>query len=111
MKQLFNVWLLLAAAPLAGAQTPAPSPATPAAASAPSAPSTPAAATPDQTSYLFGLSFGEQMHRVGITDQLSVDAITRGLKDGLQGRKTTPAEQQQLANPAVGSDKPGAKGR
>ncbi|HXI78360.1 MAG TPA: hypothetical protein VNH21_14560, partial [Steroidobacteraceae bacterium] len=62
MKQLFNVWLLLAAAPLAGAQTPAPSPATPA------APSTPAAATPDQTSYLFGLSFGEQMHRVGITE-------------------------------------------
>ena len=96
MKHPFNVWLLMAAAPLAGAQTPAPSPATPAATSAPAAPSTPAAATPDQTSYLFGLTFGEQMHRVGITDQLSVDAITRGLKDGLQGKKVTHDEQQQL---------------
>ena len=90
MKQLFNVWLLLAAAPLAGAQTPAPSPATPAATS------TPAATTPDQTSYLFGLTYGAQMHQVGITDQLSADAITRGLKDGLQGKKATPTEQQQL---------------
>jgi len=90
MKNLFTVGLLMAAASLAGAQTPAPAPATPA------APSTPAAPTPDQTSYLFGLTFGEQMHRVGITDQLSMDAITRGLKDGLQGKKTTPADQQQL---------------
>ena len=62
----------------------------------PAAPRRRPSATPDQTSYLFGLTFGEQMHRVGITDQLSVDAITRGMKDGLQGRKTTPAEQQQL---------------
>ncbi len=90
MKHLFNVWLLMAAAPLAAAQTPAPAPATLA------APSTTAAPTPDQTSYLFGLTFGEQMHRVGITDQLSMDAVTRGLKDGLQGKKTTPADQQQL---------------
>jgi FKBP-type peptidyl-prolyl cis-trans isomerase FklB len=90
MKHLLNLCLLMAAAPLAFAQTPAPAPATPA------APNTPAAPTPDQTSYLFGLTFGEQMHRVGITDQLSLDAMTRGLKDGLQGKKSTPADQQQL---------------
>ena len=92
MKHLFNLFLLMAAAPLAGAQTPNPSPTTPAATAAPGTP----AATPDQTSYLFGLTFGEQMHRVGITDQLSVDALTRGLKDGLQGKKTTPADKLQL---------------
>jgi hypothetical protein len=44
---------------------------------------------PDQTSYTFGLTFGEQMHSVGITDQVSIDAVTRGLKDGLQGKKPT----------------------
>jgi FKBP-type peptidyl-prolyl cis-trans isomerase len=50
----------------------------------------------DQTSYLFGLTFGEQIHRVGITDQLTIDAVTRGLKDGLHGKKSTSADQTQL---------------
>jgi FKBP-type peptidyl-prolyl cis-trans isomerase len=58
----------------------------------------PAAAAPnaDQTGYLFGLTFGEQMHGVGISDQLSLDSIARGLKDGLQGKKTSPADRQQV---------------
>jgi FKBP-type peptidyl-prolyl cis-trans isomerase FklB len=73
---------MLAAAAPCGAQTPPPDPATPASA--------------DQTSYLFGLTFGEQLHRFGITDQLTLDAVTRGLQDGLQGKKSTPADQQQL---------------
>ena len=86
--------VLIAAAPLAGAQTPPP-------ATAPKAPDSSAATAPpppasDQTSYLFGLTFGEQLHRVGITDQISMDAITRGMKDGLGGKKSTPAEQQQV---------------
>jgi FKBP-type peptidyl-prolyl cis-trans isomerase len=86
--------VLIAAAPLAGAQAPSP-------ATAPKAPDSSVAAAPppaasDQTSYLFGLTFGEQLHRVGITDQVSMDAITRGMKDGLGGKKSTPAEQQQV---------------
>ena len=36
------------------------------------------------------------MHHVGIGEQLSIDALTRGIKDGLQGKKSTPAEQQQV---------------
>jgi FKBP-type peptidyl-prolyl cis-trans isomerase len=81
--------MFLAAAPLAGAQSP------PAASAAP--PTAPQAApSAEQTSYLFGLTFGEQLNRVGITDQVSVDAITRGIKDGLHGKKSTPAEQQQV---------------
>jgi FKBP-type peptidyl-prolyl cis-trans isomerase len=33
---------------------------------------------------------------VGITDQVTVEAIARGLKDGLQGKKSTPADRQQV---------------
>jgi FKBP-type peptidyl-prolyl cis-trans isomerase len=98
-RRLCGVCVLLAAAPLAGAQTTAPA--------QPAAPAAPAAAAPvsadaplpkadDQTSYLFGLTFGEQMHRVGITDQVSIEALTRGLKDGLGGKKSAPGDQQAL---------------
>jgi FKBP-type peptidyl-prolyl cis-trans isomerase FklB len=95
MLQTCSVWLMVAAAPLVGAQTPSPAHITPApktvdAANPAAAPST------DQTSYLFGLTFGEQMHRVGITNEVAIDGLTRGLKDGLQGKATTPADQQQL---------------
>jgi len=84
--------VLVATAPLVGAQPPAASPnAPPAAATAP-----PAAPSAEQTSYLFGLTFGEQLNRVGITDQVSLEAITRGIKDGLHGKKSTPADQQQV---------------
>jgi len=88
LRRSCGLWILVAAAPVAGAQPPSPSPAAPAApAAAPSG---------EETGYLFGLTFGEQMHRVGITNEVSVDEITRGLKDGLQGKKSTPADQQQL---------------
>lgn len=91
LRRACGIWVLVAAAPLAGAQTPSPPPTSPAApADASAAPSS------EQTSYLFGLTFGEQMHRVGITNEVAIDAITRGLKDGLQGKKSTPADQQQL---------------
>jgi FKBP-type peptidyl-prolyl cis-trans isomerase FklB len=88
-------WLMAAAAPLVGAQTPSPAPAAPPPASAPAA-EPPAAPSVDEISYIFGLTFGEQMHRAGITDQVVLEAITRGVKDGLQGKKTTPADQRQL---------------
>jgi FKBP-type peptidyl-prolyl cis-trans isomerase FklB len=60
------------------------------------APAAPAAPSVDQTSYAFGLKFGEQLHNLGITDQISVDAIARGITDGLQGKKSTPGDQQQI---------------
>ncbi len=91
LRQTCGVLVLIAAATHAGAQVPSTGPDAP--------PGTPPPApvhSVDDDSYLFGLTFGEQMHRVGITDQVSIDAITRGLKDGLQGKKTTPADQQQL---------------
>jgi FKBP-type peptidyl-prolyl cis-trans isomerase len=83
-------WLLIAAAPIVGAQTPAAT----SAAAAPSA--APAPLSAEQSSYLFGLTFGTQMHGVGISDQVNFDAVARGIREGLQGKKPTPAEQQQL---------------
>ena len=60
----------------------------------------PAAAPTDtsveHTGYLFGLTFGEQMHSVGITNQISAESIEQGIKDGLQGKKITRADQQQI---------------
>jgi FKBP-type peptidyl-prolyl cis-trans isomerase len=92
-RQACSAWLMVAAAPLVGAQTPSSAPTTP-----PTAPAPEAAAAPnaDQMGYLFGLTFGEQMHGVGITDQVTTDAIARGLKDGLQGKRSTPADRQQV---------------
>jgi len=96
LRRICGVCVLLAAAPLAGAQTTPPAqPAAPAAA-APVSPDAPLPKADEQTSYLFGLTFGEQMHRVGITDEVSIEAITRGLKDGLGGKKSAPADQQAL---------------
>ena len=89
-----GLWVLMAVAPLAGAQTPAPAPVQ-------NAPLTPAPAPPvdtssEHTSYLFGLTFGEQMHSVGFSDQVNPDAIAQGVKDGLAGKKSTHADQQQI---------------
>ena len=95
LRQTCIAWALLAAAPHVGAQASSPAPKTPAAPPAPSA-VPPAAPSIDQISYLFGLTFGEQLHHFGITDQISFDALTRGMKEGLQGKKGTPADQQQL---------------
>jgi FKBP-type peptidyl-prolyl cis-trans isomerase FklB len=94
LRRACGACLMIAAAPLAGAQTPASAPTTPPAAAP--APDTTAAPSADQMGYLFGLTFGEQMHGVGITDQVGVDAIARGLKDGLQGNRSTPADRQQV---------------
>jgi len=85
----------MALAPLAGAQTPATTP--PSSVAPGDATPAPAAdASNEQTSYLFGLTFGEQMHSVGISNQVDTDAIARGVKDGLQGKKSTRADQQQI---------------
>ena len=92
LRRTCGAWLMVAAAPLAGAQTssPAPAPAAPPAAASPATPSA------GQSGYLFGLTFGEQLHNVGVSDQVTLEDIERGLKDGLQGKKSTPADRQQV---------------
>jgi FKBP-type peptidyl-prolyl cis-trans isomerase FklB len=72
------------------AQTPAPPPKT-----APGADPGPPPSI-DQTSYLFGLTFGAQLHSVGIGNELTNEAVQRGIKDGLGGKQPTQADMQQL---------------
>src|SRR5271167_2199043 len=92
LPQALSLCLLLAAASAVIAQTPPPagnppgSP-QPGAAGAPAVPPGADPAPPpttDQISYLFGLTFGAQMHSAGINNEVAIDAIARGLKAGLQ---------------------------
>jgi FKBP-type peptidyl-prolyl cis-trans isomerase FklB len=91
-----TLWTLVAVvslfgASLATAQAPAKAPPS----VAPGADPGPAP-TPDQIGYLFGLTFGTQMFNAGITNEVSEEAISRGLHEALQGKATTPADQQQI---------------
>ena len=97
--------LMLLAAPLVGAQAPNPA-GTPNQATAPphgapgpamAAPTpAPAPITDEQASYLFGLTFGEQVHNIGLGTQVNLDAVMRGVKEAMQGKKSTVAEKQQI---------------
>jgi len=96
LRKIGIAWVMVAAAPHVGAQTPPSAPVAPSPTNSSAADPAAAAQNADQMGYLFGLTFGEQMHGVGITDQVTIDAIARGLKDGLQGKKSTPADRQQV---------------
>jgi FKBP-type peptidyl-prolyl cis-trans isomerase FklB len=91
----FAPWILAqnTSAPPATASPPAQGslqggPATPPPPSAP-------ALTSEQASYLFGLTLGEQLHGIGIAD-VQLDSVSKGVKDAMAGKKSTPAERQQL---------------
>jgi FKBP-type peptidyl-prolyl cis-trans isomerase FklB len=56
------------------------------------------ALTPDQIGYEFGLTFGAQMHNAGISNEVAVDALARGVQDGLAGKTITQSDQQQIQN-------------
>jgi FKBP-type peptidyl-prolyl cis-trans isomerase len=86
--------LLIAAAAPGEAQNPPPASAPPPA-TAPGADPAPAA-TPDQISYDFGLIFGSQMHAAGITTEVVPEQVLRGIKEGLQGKQPSGADQQQI---------------
>jgi FKBP-type peptidyl-prolyl cis-trans isomerase FklB len=97
LRGLGGFGVMLAVAPLVGAQTPsAATAAPPAAAAAPAAPAAPAPISNEQAGYLFGLTFGEQLRGIGVSNEITADAISRGVKDGLQGKKSTQADRQQV---------------
>jgi FKBP-type peptidyl-prolyl cis-trans isomerase len=54
--------------------------------------------SPEEESYLIGLSIGEQMHFSGFTDpkQVNFDIVDRGLRDGLGGKRLSVAERAQV---------------
>jgi FKBP-type peptidyl-prolyl cis-trans isomerase FklB len=91
----FCLVVMVAVAGLGDAQTPPPTVKAPPS-TAPGADPGPAP-TPEQLSYIFGLIFGAQMHNTGIDVQnVATDSIVRGIKDGLQGKTPTAADQQQV---------------
>jgi FKBP-type peptidyl-prolyl cis-trans isomerase FklB len=86
--------VLVSVAPFVGAQnTPSPPPA---AAPGPAAPPPAPALSNEQASYLFGLTLGESLHGLGLGSQVLPDQVTKGVKDALAGKKSTPAERQQV---------------
>ena len=95
----FVVLTALSAAPLAPAQTP--TSAAPGAESAATVPLAPTPAAPpepvadDASSYSVGLTFGNQMHTNGLDRALSLDAVVRGLKDGLSGKAVSSADRDR----------------
>jgi FKBP-type peptidyl-prolyl cis-trans isomerase len=93
--KFLQIGALLTVVPFAAsslfAQTPQ-SPATP-----PGADPAPAL-TPEQIGYQFGLTFGTQMHNAGISNEVSVEALARGVQDGLAGKAMSPGDQQQIQN-------------
>lgn len=73
----------------------APAAAPEAAPPAPSAQTVPAVpAGPDEAgSYSLGLTLGDQMRNAGVADSLSLESLTRGIKDSLDGKALTPADK------------------
>jgi hypothetical protein len=93
-RQTFCLAILMAVSALGQAQTPPPT-VKPPPTTAPGADPGPGP-TPEQLSYVFGLIYGAQMHNTGITiESLVSESLVRGVKDGLQGKSPTPADQQQ----------------
>ena len=75
------------------ATAPAASTSAPAANSA-STPAKPAAGPDEASSYSVGLVFGNQLHGAGVGENLSFDAVVRGLKDGLAGKTMSPEDRE-----------------
>lgn len=90
---------------LALAQNPAPEAAAPAPA--------PALTVPDEAaSYSVGLVFGSQLHGAGVGKSISVDAVVRGLKEGLAGKAMSPEDKERtVALMRAGRETLGARNR
>ena len=52
--------------------------------------------TAEQASYAFGVTFGEQLRRSGVSEGIAMDALTRGVTDAFAGKKLDVGDQQQL---------------
>jgi FKBP-type peptidyl-prolyl cis-trans isomerase FklB len=50
-----------------------------------------------EASYRFGLSFGEQLRRLGISSELSLSELSRGVADALTGKSMAADDMQRLS--------------
>lgn len=73
----------------------------------------------ESSSYSLGLVFGSQPHSSGLEGSISLDAVTRGLKEGLSGKELNPQDRERALqlmragreNDCIGSAIPGVRGR
>jgi FKBP-type peptidyl-prolyl cis-trans isomerase FklB len=63
----------------------------------PAAPAAEAPAVDAEASYRFGLSFGEQLRRLGISSELSMGDLSRGVADALAGKSMAADDMQRLS--------------
>jgi len=62
-----------------------------------------------QGSYSIGLSMGEQLHRLGLTnDSIATERLTQGLRDALSGKVTMSGADQQNITTLLKSAREGA---
>jgi FKBP-type peptidyl-prolyl cis-trans isomerase len=85
--------VLAAVSSWAQPQTNAP---TPPLEAAPTNPRSPAPATPEQAARTVGLNLGQQLRQSGVTNELPIEPIVEGIKDGLAGKAAEPGDQQHL---------------
>jgi FKBP-type peptidyl-prolyl cis-trans isomerase FklB len=45
---------------------------------------------------MIGVNFGESLHQFGITNEVSLDTVIRGLKEGMGGKKLEPNDRRSL---------------
>lgn len=95
LRLTLGLCLLIAGVPLAIAQNPGAASGPPAPTTAPGADPGPPL-TPEQASFLFGETFGWQLRNSGITNDISIEALNRGLKSGFQGKQPSQAEKVQM---------------
>jgi FKBP-type peptidyl-prolyl cis-trans isomerase len=88
--------VLVSVVPFAGAQNTSAPPAAPGQGQGASAPPPAPALSNEQASYLFGLTLGESLHGLGLSSQVLPDQVAKGVKDAMAGKKSTPAERQQV---------------
>jgi FKBP-type peptidyl-prolyl cis-trans isomerase len=89
--------MTLSAAPLwASAQTPAPQTTAPITTPATPPPAAPSPPTREEGSYMIGINLGQSLHQLGVTDEVSLETLERGLNDGLGGKRLEPGEQRRL---------------
>ncbi len=86
--------LPMTALPVFAAAAEVPAPNTP---TAPPVHGVPVVPAQQAGSYSLGLTFGGQLHHGGLKDEVSMDALIKGITDGLNGRTVTQEDKQRVA--------------
>jgi FKBP-type peptidyl-prolyl cis-trans isomerase len=60
------------------------------------APGQPPRPSPDEAGYIIGVGLGQQLHQFGVTDEVSLNKILQGVRDGLAGKKAQADDQARV---------------